>query len=539
MRNKQNNFKYFMYARKSSESEDRQVQSIDDQVSELTDLAKKLNLVVVDALVESRSAKAPGRPVFNKMLERIHNGEANGIIAWKLDRLARNPVDGGQISWMLQQRTVRHIQTFERGYYPEDNIITMSVELGMANQFIRDLSVNTKRGLRSKAERGWYPAHATIGYMHNPLKKKGEKEIIKDPVRFPIVRMVFDLMLTGNYSGKKILEIATKEFGLTNRNGKPVARSNIYRMLTDRFYYGEFEYPGGSGDWHVGAHEAMITREEYDRIQHLLGRKGFKAKTREFAYRGLIFCGECGGVVTAEAKTKKQKNGNTHSYTYYHCTKRCHPNCSQKCIEEKELEAQIAEVLKRIHIPPEFCEWVLEQLKLENQKEAEDRDAIKTNLQAQYNTCLKRIDTLIDMRSREELTPEEYGSKRSDLLREKGRLHSLLADVDDRVNEWVDRAEDIFNFAKTAHDTFENGTLAVKRSILSALGTNLTLKDKKLSVSVQEPLLLIEKVADDVREIHERLEPPQLQNNKGTLGECYTQSPFMLRELDSNQRPIG
>ena len=174
---KQEKIKYFLYARKSSEAEDRQVASIDSQINELTKIAKRDNLEIMGTpLSESQSAKAPGRPVFNKMIERIHKGEAQGIICWKLDRLARNPIDGGGISWMLQEGIIKHIQTYERSYYPTDNVLMMSVEFGMANQFVRDLSQNTKRGLRAKAERGWYPTFATLGYMHNILKKKGGKE---------------------------------------------------------------------------------------------------------------------------------------------------------------------------------------------------------------------------------------------------------------------------------------------------------------------------------------------------------------------------
>ena len=161
MKQQQEKIKYFLYARKSSEAEDRQVASIGSQIDELTKLAKRENLEIANTFSESQSAKEPGRPLFNEMIDKIHKKEIQGIICWKLDRLARNPVDGGQINWMLQQGIIRHIQTFERSYYPTDNVLMMSVEFGMANQFIRDLSQNTKRGLKAKAERGWYPTFAT------------------------------------------------------------------------------------------------------------------------------------------------------------------------------------------------------------------------------------------------------------------------------------------------------------------------------------------------------------------------------------------
>lgn len=127
--------KYFLYARKSTDVEDKQVLSIESQLSELRSLAKREGFTVADEFIEKRSAKMPGRPVFNDMLRRIQTGEAQGIICWKVDRLARNPVDGGQIQWLLQQGVITHIQTHDRSHYPNDNVLMMSVELGMANEY--------------------------------------------------------------------------------------------------------------------------------------------------------------------------------------------------------------------------------------------------------------------------------------------------------------------------------------------------------------------------------------------------------------------
>lgn len=111
---------YFLYARKSTDVEDKQIRSIEDQILVLRALAKQEGLNIIEGFREAKSAKMPGRPIFNEMIRRIQLGKAQGIICWKIDRLARNPVDGGQISWLLQQGV---IQTHGRSFLPADNVL--------------------------------------------------------------------------------------------------------------------------------------------------------------------------------------------------------------------------------------------------------------------------------------------------------------------------------------------------------------------------------------------------------------------------------
>ena len=72
---------YIIYCRKSSESEERQVLSIESQTKELIDLTKRLNLDASEILTESKSAKYPGRPIFNEMMSKIYKGQVQGVIA--------------------------------------------------------------------------------------------------------------------------------------------------------------------------------------------------------------------------------------------------------------------------------------------------------------------------------------------------------------------------------------------------------------------------------------------------------------------------
>ncbi len=250
---------YFLYPRKSSESEDRQVQSIEDQVNRLKELAQTLHLEIKEILPEAKSAKKPyNRPVFTEMLERIEKGEANGILCWQINRLSRNPIDSGKLSWMLQQGILKSIQTIDRQYLPDDNVLLFNVESGMANQFIIDLRKNSKRGMEGKADRGWLPSRAPLGYINDKI----EHTIVEDPERFDLVRKMWEMMLTGNFTPPQIRDIANDEWGFRTLKSKrvggvPIANSVIYKMFSNLFYTGMFSWSGRV--YQSGNHKPMIT----------------------------------------------------------------------------------------------------------------------------------------------------------------------------------------------------------------------------------------------------------------------------------------
>ena len=483
--------KYFMYARKSTESEDRQVASIESQIGELRKIAATNGLEIVEELSEAKSAKAPGRPVFTEMIKRIDKGEAQGIICWKLDRLARNPIDGGTISWMLQQGKLLHIQTYERAYWPTDNVLMMSVEFGMANQYVRDLSTNVKRELRRKAAMGWRPGKAPVGYLNSPDKEKGKRVITKDPALFPLVRKMFELIMDGTYSPPTVWRLATNKWGFRMRNGSKMTLSNFYLMLDSPFYYGVYEYPRGSGNWHQGNHPALLTKSEFDRVQaHIRNKMSPHHREYDFPYRGIIRCAECGALVTAEHKRRKLKNGTVRFHTYYHCTwKITDKNCSQHTsITERELKEQVEKILSGLELSPEFCDWALDILRGEHTKETDVRTAILEQRRKSYDACVKKLDKLLELRISEGIDDDAFTAKKVELIKEKAVLSNLIADSDRRIDKWMIHAEEIFNFAKTARATFETSNYEKKREILGLLGSNWTMRDGKISLNFDDPI---------------------------------------------------
>ena len=525
--------KYLLYARKSSEQEDRQVLSIESQKSEVETLAKKEGLEIVDRFEESYSAKDPGRKIFNQVIKQIEKGEANAILTWHPNRLSRNPIDTGYLVYMMDQNKLLEIrtpgQTFKNT--PNDkfllNLLCSQAKLENDNK-----GIDVKRGLRRKVEMGWHPGPAPIGYLNTPDKEKGFKTIRKDPKMFPVIRRMFDMVLSGSYTAPRVHEIAVTQWGL-----KKLARSGFYRTLYNSFYYGWFEWPRGSGNWHKGKHEPMITREEFDRVQQLLhpGQKP-KPEKHTFAYTGMIRCGECGCMITAENKVKRNKQGGEHHYTYYRCTKRKGP-CSQKYIEVRELEKQIAKTLSDIKVPPEFHGWAMLWLKTENTKESTDRNTILSNLQKNYETCVRKLDTLIDMRASGEITEDEFNKKKSTVGQEKARLQELLNDTDTRIDSWLEVAHRVIKFAEDAKESFIERGEHARKIVLAALGSNLLLKDGILEIKVQNALVPMQLVSSGAKTKTGTFEPVKIGSNKEKSGAFGSANPTWLRCQDSNLEP--
>ena len=496
-----------MYPRKSSESEERQVQSIEDQVTRLTELATMLNIEIVEILPEAKSAKKPySRPVFADMLERIEKGEAEGILCWQINRLSRNPIDSGKLSWMLQQGVIKSIQTMDREYLPDDNVLLFNIETGQANQFIIDLRKNSMRGMIGKADRGWLPSRAPLGYKN----EKEEHTLIEDAERFHLVRKMWDMMLTGNFTPPQIREIANKEWGFRtpktkHAGGVELANSVIYNMFNNLFYTGMFQW---KGTVYKGNHTAMITLEEYDRVQIILGRKGKpRAKTHDFAFTGLMSCEVCGSMYTAIEKTKMVR-GDIKTYTYYYCTKKKKgANCDQKSLTLEELESHIDIGFERNTILPVFQKWAIEILNRDNDKEIEERTKI---YEAQHKLVVdtqKQLDMLTKMRYRELIDDETFVKERDDLKAVLATATVGLRSTENRAGKWLELTEKTFNFACYARKEFlTTDSLERKREMFSALGQNFTVKDQKPFITPNEWFVPIEKAYPALEAEYNRLE---------------------------------
>jgi site-specific DNA recombinase len=503
--------KYIRYRRKSSEQDEKQALSIESQKIELE--RKFPDFEIVADFEESKSAFIPGqRPKFKLMLEMIESGKADGIIAWHPDRLSRNEVDAAQITYLTRTGIIKDL---EFGCYYFDNspegIMMLQSALSHSQYTSSRLSKDVQRGLMTKVGKGWYPVVAPIGYLNTPDREKGFKIIVKDPKRFSIIRKMWDLMLTGSYTPPQILKTANNEWGLRTKKfrrqgGNPLSRSGIYRLFTNPFYYGWFEF---NGKLYKGNHEPMVTEEEFDKVQIILGRKGRpRLQTHHFPFTGMISCGECGCSITAETKTKfYPKTKHLANYTYYHCTKKKQGvKCYQKPIREDELENQIDALLAKIQISEAFKDWALKYLHEVHEQEIDDRTVIYKSLQEAYNATQGKLDSLLDLRIRGLISDDEYKEKKESLLKEQADLKTKLGDTENRASSWLELSEKTFNFACYARHWFKNGSLDKKKSILQTIGSDFVLKDGEITIQLQKPYFIIQEANKNEEKYTRRLE---------------------------------
>jgi site-specific DNA recombinase len=486
----ENKITWAIYARKSTESEDRQIQSIEDQIKFLKETANREGLNIIKIIKESKSAKAPDkRDGFTELVNLIKQDKINGILTWKMDRLSRNPIDSATIQYFLQLKKLLCVKTAEKNYLPEDNALIMSVETGMANQYIRDLSKNVKRGLTSKAEKGWFPNIPPIGYLNSKTREKGAETILVDEQRFHLVRKIWDLMLTGTYSPPKVLEIASNEWGLKTPprkklGGRPISRSHIYTMLTNDFYAGYFHYGGKT---YIGKHKAMITMDEFEKVQVILGKKGRpKTQFNDFPFTGIMKCAECGASVTASRKMKLVKStGQVVPYVYYHCTKRkINIKCKARPVTIVDLEKNITDIIKGNLIDPEFYKLGLETLKDMHSLEINKRQQIFETQQRNVEDTQKKLDRALTFLLDGTITRDQYNIQKKEFEEELTREKQKLGETEARARNWTQLTENVLHFSTLAIDALRNGDTQTRREILSSIGWNHRLDGKKLFVDL-------------------------------------------------------
>ncbi len=344
--------RYCLYARKSSEEAERQALSIDSQVKEMLEVARRENLAVTEIRRESHSAKDSGmRPVFNQLLKDIRMGVFTGILTWDPSRLSRNAGDIGTVIDLMDQGLLQNIRTHSQKFTNNPNekflLMILSSQAKLEND---NRGINVKRGQKTRAEMGYRPCLTPLGYLQERRAGESKSRVVIDPLRGSLVRQMFEYVAQNHASGRA-LRRWMQEVGFTTRKGKVPTLSMIYRMLRSSFYMARFEYPEGSGQWYTGDFEPLVPEKLFKEVQRILDLAPKKVwGSKEFHFVRMLTCGGCGSGVTAEEKIKYRKDGTANRWVYYRCTHARNLSCKEPSIREELLIEQLLAIIDTIDL---------------------------------------------------------------------------------------------------------------------------------------------------------------------------------------------
>jgi DNA invertase Pin-like site-specific DNA recombinase len=566
-----NTLQYLGYCRKSSEdNKERQAASLEEQLYILEGIRSKYNLTVISILQESKSAHKPGRAIFISMLDRVAKGEANGILVWHPNRLARNMSEGGRVIDLMDEGKLLEIRTPSRIYYntPEDKFM-LTLEFGISKKDSDDKALAVHRGLEKKLRDGWRPGVAPEGYLNDRATESGFRKILVDSERFSYIKKIFELFHAGT-AVVEIHRIAKEDWHYKTRQkkrlgGKSLTISMIYWILTNPFYMGKYEYPKGGGNWHEGRHEKVVSEEVFNEIQVMLGRKSkYQLKHNNYAYSSLIPCGHCGSTVCAQekwqiicmnCKTKfssknkdrcpkcqviieNMKNPTRLHYIYYACGKKrkVEFKCTEGSLRNDRLEDQVKEKLERIEISSVFTDWAIRQIekmdKGEKQFEQEKLETIKRERESGKKKLANLLQLKISPTNSDGslLSDGEYKTQKESIEAEIKAINKQLGEGEEREKEADIKTKKALTFAALAMQRFNENDPKIKRDIFRGLaGLNLNLLGGIVNFDSPKYIYTIEEMKKEVDEIEKRVEPRDWLANKTKMEAYYASIPSVLR----------
>jgi DNA invertase Pin-like site-specific DNA recombinase len=476
--------KYFLYARKSTEDDDRQVMSIEAQLFELRELARKENLEILEEFQESKSAKTPGREVFGEMFAKIEKLDGVGILAWHPDRLARNSVDGGRVIYAVDTRKVVSLRFPTFWFEPTpQGLFMLQVAFGQSKYYSDNLSDNIKRGVRQKLRRGEWLNLAPFGYTNNPKVRNIEPH----PTNARVVKLAYEEYAKGSHTFISLAQFLA-DLGVVTRNGTPLAKVSIKRLLTHRVYLGFVKH---GQEWFDGNFEPIISPALFEAVQKVLQTKERPRKRKikhDFPFTGLFRCGECGSMISAQWATGKSGR----RYRYYRCSKK-RGHCSQAYLQESELTRQICARLQTISLCDRYTDWMLDRVKIWEREEIGASQSEVQNLLDSIKANEERMEKLVSTYLDGDIPKEMYLKRKDMLMRSLAALRQKEKDFERGKKNWVEPLREWILDMKQADFLSSSSDLYQIKSFVQKIGTNPLVRDKSAHFALPIPSQFVAK----------------------------------------------
>ncbi len=465
------NTKYFLYARKSTEDEERQVMSIEAQLAELAEFAKRENIEIIETFIESKSAKKPGREIFNEMMNRVQESKTPvGLLAWHPDRLARNSVDGGLIIYSIDTAKIASLRFPTFWFEPTpQGLFMLQVAFGQSKYYSDNLSENVKRGIRQKLRRGEWPGLAPFGYVNNPKTRTIEP----DPTKARVIKKAFEEYAQGRHT---LLSLGERMsfWGVVSGTGKPLCKATLQRMLTNKVYLGLIVH---NGETYEGGFPAIVSRATFEKVREVLKNRAkprHSKKRHNFPFTGLLTCGECGAAITAQ-----YAHGHGGTYKYYRCTKRL-GSCSQSYLREDLLIEQLKTEISKVALCEDWKEKMLAQEEVWEKENIQSSQSFAQNLEKEIKETETKLDRLVNAFLDGSIEKETYLAKKDEFITTKTDLQRRKSDFERKGNNWIEPLREWILTAHHAEKLASSNDFDEIKSLVEKIGTNRLLLAKKV-----------------------------------------------------------
>lgn len=457
-----------IYARVSSDRQEKEGFSIPAQIEYLKNYAEE-NLIFVDRIFsESETAKKAGRKAFNEMLKYCTEKDIKIILVEKTDRLYRNFKDFVVLEdYDFEVHLAKEGSVISKNSRSHDKFIH-GIKVLMAKNYIDNLSEEIRKGLDEKISQGYYPCKAPVGYKN--VRINGRASIVIDEEKAPFVKRLFELYASG-LSAEQARTILFDE-GLYH-NTKPYAKSRLIQILHDCFYIGKFLYKGVVYD---GIHEPIISIDLYNKVQKMFNQSKARTHDVEFPYTGVIKCGHCGCQLTAELKKGK--------YIYYHCTGKRGGTCKKDYVREEKFDKLIMELITRISkaIPEDIYPKALKAIKEMNHLNVEYSTNSYEQISKKLSTLEKRLNALYEDKVDGRISFEFWEEKNREWQKEKNKLSIQLQSISKTNDTLREGSNLLLNIVKDLPQLYLSANLIEKKKILNLIGSNFTYKDGNLEI---------------------------------------------------------
>ena len=472
---------------------------------------------VADEFIDAgESARSADRPNLKAMLRRVANGDVGAIVVHKIDRLARNIEDHVAIRAALRKYGCQLVSVTENIEDTASGKLVEGIHALMAEFYSANLASEIKKGLTQKAKMGGWPQRAPIGYLNKRERVLGQElaTVILDPQRALLVREMFRLYASGDYSLSELQAVMTQK-GLTSpmarSAGRPVALSRIAELLADPFYAGEVVWDGVS---YPGQHKPLVSRGLFDQVQQVLrthNKAGTRQRRHDHYLKGLLYCDQCGNRLSLTLAKG--------TYLYYYClgqknSLKHKTGCQQPYVIACDAEKGVEELYRRIQLP---SRWV-DKLRHEMRQEVAERQSEAVELRV---VLTKRLTTLADERQKllrayyaNAIPLELLKADQDRITGQESAAKAELARTEQDLSEWQEVIGLAINLAGNCHQAYLKANPKVRRRFNEAVLKSVYVKDGKVSkAEFQDPfkaLFLRPGSNKPLTVVGEGFEPPKL-----------------------------